>query len=428
MTPVTPTPLSSAEDLGPLYEIAGLRRTYPEGAVTALDGIDLCLSRGELVAIEGTSGSGKSTLLAILGGLDRPSAGSVRFDGSDMSELSDSQLTSLRGRDIGFVFQGFNLIPTLSAVQNVMAVMGSLGLSPSAQRARALELLARVGLAARAQHLPSRLSGGEQQRVAIARALANGPRVVLADEPTGNLDSATAEGVMALLRGLGDDLGVTVVLVTHDPAVAAQAPRRVLMRDGLVISDRTDDLPTPARPVVVRDNVIALPTARRAGFRPAALVAQAAALVAMAGVGAVSLMPQSDPASAQCGASCTQAAPVVAIKPHAVQPQPRVAAVKPSPTAAVVAPASHLVTRAVYREPAPVPTTTPVQLPVTVPVVKLPKPVVVPTVPVEVPVPEVPVPTPSPTTAPIFSPGFGWTGTSMMDLWLKSMQTGSTGR
>jgi putative ABC transport system ATP-binding protein len=408
----------------PLYEIAGLRRTYAVGAtpVQALDGIDLCLYPGELVAIEGTSGSGKSTMLAILGGLDRPTSGSVRFEGTDMGQLGDRELTALRAHEIGFVFQGFNLIPTLNAMQNVMAVMGSLSLSPSAQRARALELLDRVGLAARAHHLPSLMSGGEQQRVAIARALANRPRVVLADEPTGNLDSATAEGVMQLLRELGDDLGVTVVLVTHDPAVAMQAPRRVRMKDGRVLSD-TGDRPFTT---TIPDNVIVLPDARRRSGRAVALVGQAAALVALAGVGAVTLMPHTSPSSAPCVASCLQAAPVTDLKPA----KPRVAVVvheAPSPAASAPVKGPSI-TRAAFRQPVPAATPSPTALPVKLPTVRLPKPVATPALPVELPVPEVPVETPSPAPLATWNPFLGWTGnTTMMDLIMASMKNGGRG-
>ncbi|MCW2545493.1 MAG: ABC-type antimicrobial peptide transport system, ATPase component [Frankiales bacterium] len=410
----------------PLYEIAGLRRTYEVGAtpVQALDGIDLCLFPGELVAIEGTSGSGKSTMLAILGGLDRPTSGTVRFEGTDMGQLGDRELTALRAHEIGFVFQGFNLIPTLNAMQNVMAVMGSLSLSPSAQRARALELLDRVGLAARAHHLPSLMSGGEQQRVAIARALANQPRVVLADEPTGNLDSATAEGVMKLLRELGDDLGVTVVLVTHDPAVAMQAPRRVRMKDGRVLSDNGDRPFTSTVP----DNVIVLPDARRRSGRGVALVGQAAALVALAGVGAVTLMPHSSPTSAPCVASCPQAAPVRVLKPLVAAPRTAaVVHVAPSPAASAPVKAPSI-ERASYRGPVPTATPSPSALPVKLPTVTLPKPVITPPDPVDVPVPEVPVETPSPAPVASWNPVFGWTGnTTMMDLIMASMKNGGRG-
>jgi putative ABC transport system ATP-binding protein len=175
-------------------------------------------------------------LLQVLGALDRPTSGSLTLDGRELRELSQRELTEVRSRDIGFVFQSFNLIPTLTAVENVEAAMVPLGTGRRARRTRAVDLLERVGLASRAGHLPSRLSGGEQQRVAIARALANEPRVILADEPTGNLDSTTAEEVVAVLRSLSAD-GVTVVVVTHAADVAAAAARRVRLRDGRVVSD-----------------------------------------------------------------------------------------------------------------------------------------------------------------------------------------------
>ena len=396
----------------PLYELLGLRRNYSVGgeSVRALDGVDLSLGHGQLVAIEGTSGSGKSTLLAILGGLDRPSEGVVRFEGTDLNALPDRELTTLRGRDIGFVFQSFNLIPTLTAVQNVESVMGALGLSAAAQRARALELLARVGLTARASHLPSRLSGGEQQRVAIARALANGPRVVLADEPTGNLDSATAAEIMTLLRGLGDDLGVTVVLVTHDREVAAQATRRIAMRDGRVISDRTNGKVTRRLTVVPAPEPAAVFAAvSRRPARAAMLIGQAAALVAIAGAGAVVLMPQdARPTSATCNASCRQAqAP--AARPHlGLQPKP--AAVRPAQPTVVptIAPAVHvLATRAPRPVVTPEATATPAgivlpPLPVPLPV-KVPA-LPTPSLPVELPTLPTPDPTPSPTAWNPYAP------------------------
>ncbi len=219
-----------------LYELEGVSRVFRRGPteVRAVDEVDLAIGEGEFVAIEGPSGSGKSTLLQLLGALDRPTAGVVHFGGRALEGMSDAELTELRRNDIGFVFQQFNLIPTLTAVENVEAALASGPLDQAARRARADEVLAQVGLAERRDHLPSRLSGGEQQRVAIARALANGPRVILADEPTGNLDSRTAADVVALLGSLCDDEGVTVVLVTHDENVARHTRRRVSMADGHV--------------------------------------------------------------------------------------------------------------------------------------------------------------------------------------------------
>ena len=219
-----------------LYELRDVRRVYRTGAgeVRALDGIDLDVGPRELLAIEGPSGSGKSTLLQLLGALDRPTSGSLLLDGRELRDLNDRELTRVRSRDIGFVFQTFNLIPTLTAAENVETAMVPLTSDRKTRRARAAALLDRVGLANRATHLPSRLSGGEQQRVAIARALANEPRVVLADEPTGNLDSATAEEVVGALRSLSGDGGVTVIVVTHSEDVARLASRRVKLRDGRV--------------------------------------------------------------------------------------------------------------------------------------------------------------------------------------------------
>jgi putative ABC transport system ATP-binding protein len=225
--------------LSALYTLAGVERRYERGGSTvqALRGVDLTIDHGELLAVEGPSGSGKSTLLQLLGALDVPTAGPISFDGQELSAAGDRTLTSLRREAIGFVFQQFNLIPTLTAAENVEIPMLSRKLSRGERAARVTELLEQVGLADRREHLPSRLSGGEQQRVAIARALANAPRVVLADEPTGNLDSATAADVIDVLAGLSTDSGVTVVLVTHDEEVAARARRRIRLRNGEVLSD-----------------------------------------------------------------------------------------------------------------------------------------------------------------------------------------------
>jgi len=213
-----------------VYDLRNVTKSYGAGAtrVTAIDGVDLRIERGEFVVVAGPSGSGKSTLLQLLGALDRPSSGSVCFEGADLGRLGDGELTRLRRDTLGFVFQQFNLIPTLTARQNVEVAMNG-------NASRAAELLDRVGLGARARHLPSQLSGGEQQRVAIARALANEPEVVLADEPTGNLDTATGEEVMDVLRGLWVD-GLSLVLITHDPTVAGTAPRVVQLRDGVIIT------------------------------------------------------------------------------------------------------------------------------------------------------------------------------------------------
>ncbi|HVC42460.1 MAG TPA: ABC transporter ATP-binding protein [Candidatus Saccharimonadales bacterium] len=222
----------------PLYQLQGVERRYLKGAaqVVALRDVDLEISQGEFVSIEGPSGSGKSTLLQLVGALDTPSGGTVRFDNQDLSRARDRALTDIRRTRIGFIFQQFNLIPTLSAADNV-AIAVDPRVSKTKRRARALELLASVGLDQRAHHLPSRMSGGEQQRVAIARALANHPEVIVADEPTGNLDTKSAADVMALLVGLRAKTGVTVIVATHDEEVAKHASRRIRIRDGAVVSD-----------------------------------------------------------------------------------------------------------------------------------------------------------------------------------------------
>jgi putative ABC transport system ATP-binding protein len=216
-----------------MLELRDVRRSY--GPVDAVAGVSLTVVPGELLVIAGPSGSGKTTLLQLLGALDRPTAGAVVLDGRDLSEMGEGELARVRRETLGFVFQQFNLIPTLNALQNVEAALAPAG---GALRPRAEELLQRVGLGDRLTHLPSQLSGGEQQRVAIARALANRPRVLLADEPTGNLDSATGDEIVGLLRSLVDD-GLALVLVTHDPAIAAAGDRIVRMRDGRLSEGET---------------------------------------------------------------------------------------------------------------------------------------------------------------------------------------------
>ena len=216
-----------------LYDVRGAEKFFQRGPTTvrALDGVSLEIGAGEFVALEGPSGSGKTTLLQLLGALDRPSGGEVLFEGSDLARLADRELAQLRLRSFGFVFQQFNLIPTLTAVENVEAKLVPAG----GTRERALELLGEVGLAERSDHLPHQLSGGEQQRVAIARALSVEPRVVLADEPTGNLDTATGLEIIELLAGLAAEHGSTVIVATHDTTLAARAPRRVALRDGRLV-------------------------------------------------------------------------------------------------------------------------------------------------------------------------------------------------
>ncbi len=213
-----------------------LSRRYQVGAqpVAALDGVDLEVKRGEFVALVGPSGSGKSTLLNLLGGLDRPSGGSIRVGELELGRASEAELVSFRRERVGFVFQSFNLLPMRSAVENVEMPLVLSGLKPKERRARALELLDSVRLGARAHHKPGQLSGGEMQRVAVARALANSPMLLLADEPTGNLDSQTGQGILDLLREAVALRGVTLLLVTHDLRVASFADRVVHLLDGRI--------------------------------------------------------------------------------------------------------------------------------------------------------------------------------------------------
>jgi putative ABC transport system ATP-binding protein len=217
-----------------LYTLEGVSKFFQRGATTvrALDGVDVRIEPGEFVALEGPSGSGKTTLLQLLGALDRPSSGRVLFDDRDLASIPDHGLADLRLRSFGFVFQQFNLIPTLTAVENVEAKLAPLGIGDREVRARALALLEEVRLGERADHLPAHMSGGEQQRVAIARALVGEPRVVLADEPTGNLDTATGGEIVELLAGLAAEHGATVIVATHDADLARRAPRRLSLRDG----------------------------------------------------------------------------------------------------------------------------------------------------------------------------------------------------
>jgi putative ABC transport system ATP-binding protein len=225
------------------YELGAVTRTYGGGPtlVTALDSLDLTIRSGEFVAILGPSGSGKTTLLQLLGALDRPSAGTVRFEGRRLDGLGDAALADLRLSAIGFVFQQFNLIPTLTAAGNVEAGLAPLRMNGVNRSEAALVQLEAVGLQPRANHLPTQLSGGEQQRVAIARALARSPRVVLADEPTGNLDTKSGEMVIDLLGSLHRDLKITVILVTHDQWVAERADRVLRLADGRLVGDTAND-------------------------------------------------------------------------------------------------------------------------------------------------------------------------------------------
>jgi putative ABC transport system ATP-binding protein len=213
-----------------------MRLRSAAGAVTILDGVTLDVAPGQFVAVIGPSGSGKSTLLGLVAGLDRPTAGSIRVDGVELAALDEDALARLRLAKIGYVFQAFHLIPTLTALENVAVPLELAGASDAPGQARAL--LEEVGLKARVDHYPAELSGGEQQRVALARAVANRPRLLLADEPTGNLDSATGAQIVELLVNLHRRHGTTLILVTHDPALAAHAQRIVELRDGRVVGER----------------------------------------------------------------------------------------------------------------------------------------------------------------------------------------------
>jgi putative ABC transport system ATP-binding protein len=221
-----------------MVETRDLVREYvtPGGTVHAVAGIDLTVPRGQLVAVRGRSGSGKTTLLSLIGTLDRPTSGSVTVDGMPVSELPESRLVSFRRRKIGFIFQAFGLLPILSAAENVEVPLRLVGTDAQVRDARVVELLDLVGLADRMHHRPHELSGGEQQRVAIARALANRPDLLLADEPTGQLDSQTGHGIMTMLRSLVRSEGVTAVVATHDPAMLDVADRVIELRDGRIVA------------------------------------------------------------------------------------------------------------------------------------------------------------------------------------------------
>lgn len=222
----------------PLIRIEGLRREFPMGqeTVRALDGVDLVVAEGEFLGVTGPSGSGKSTLLHLLGGLDRPTQGHIWVRGRDLAALDGNELAAYRRQEVGFVFQTFYLVPTMTALQNVEFPMYFSRVPPDRRRERALYLLERVGLADRRNHRPTELSGGEQQRVAIARALANDPILILADEPTGNLDSRTGAEVIRLLSELNAE-GRTVIMVSHDPAMIAHTRRHIRMLDGRIVGE-----------------------------------------------------------------------------------------------------------------------------------------------------------------------------------------------
>ncbi|MEV6654225.1 ABC transporter ATP-binding protein [Streptomyces sp. NPDC051219] len=226
-----------------MYQLSGVTKRYRRGKATvdALAGVDLIIEDGGRLVIQGPTGGGKSTLLQMLGGLDRPTAGTVELDGVDLARLSEARLTKVRAQNIGFVFQSFNLIPTLTAQENVETALVPLGVKAAARRERAAEVLASVGLGERLSHLPGEMSGGQQQRVAIARALVKRPKVLLADEPTGNLDESMRDEIVELLEGLWKEYGLTFVMVTHDSAIARRAPRLATIRKGKVaIADNVD--------------------------------------------------------------------------------------------------------------------------------------------------------------------------------------------
>ncbi|MFJ6655242.1 ABC transporter ATP-binding protein [Streptomyces sp. NPDC091377] len=219
-----------------MYELRAVTKRYRRGKETidALDGIDLTIPDGDRLVIQGPTGGGKSTLLQMLGGLDRPTSGAVVLDGTDLARLPEARLTRVRSESIGFVFQSFNLIPTLSAQENVETALVPLGLKSGARAKRAAEALDSVGLGERRGHLPGEMSGGQQQRVAIARALVKNPKVLLADEPTGNLDESMRDEIMDVLETMWKELGLTFIMVTHDSAIARKAPRLATIRKGRI--------------------------------------------------------------------------------------------------------------------------------------------------------------------------------------------------
>lgn len=233
-----------------VIDIQGITKTYVNGklSVPVLHGIDLQVNKGEFVSIMGPSGSGKSTFMNILGCLDRPTTGSYRLNGDEVATLSDDELAFVRNKQIGFVFQSFNLLTKLTAVENVALPMIYAGMNKKERNERAAALLSSVGLDDRMDHLPSELSGGQRQRVAIARALANNPAIIMADEPTGNLDSKSTIDVMNIFRGLYDE-GRTIILVTHEPEIATYASRNVVLRDGLIVEDSQNHNMTPVQEV-----------------------------------------------------------------------------------------------------------------------------------------------------------------------------------
>lgn len=243
--------LGNEQLAGPIIRVKGLTKDYYMGAsvVPALRGVDMEVYPGEFVAVMGPSGSGKSTFMNLIGALDHPTSGEYWLDGAPVSHLTRDELAAIRNRKIGFIFQGFNLLPKQTALGNVMLPMLYAGVPGRLRRERALQALALVGLADRAHHRPSELSGGQQQRVAIARSLVNDPAIILADEPTGNLDSRTSVEVIAILQDL-NMAGITIVLVTHEPDIASYCRRNVIFRDGRILRDTVIAAPRQARDVL----------------------------------------------------------------------------------------------------------------------------------------------------------------------------------
>ncbi|MEV0096670.1 ABC transporter ATP-binding protein [Streptomyces sp. NPDC050738] len=228
-----------------MYKLTGVTKQYTRGKETvhALRGVDLVIEDGDHLVIQGPTGGGKSTLLQMIGALDRPTSGSVELDGVDLARLSEAKLTKVRSEKIGIIFQSFNLIPTLTAQENVETALVPMGVKPAERRERAAEALRSVGLGERLQHAPSELSGGQQQRVAIARALVKKPKVLLADEPTGNLDEGTRDDIMDVLTTMCEEHGLTFIMVTHDSALAAKAPRLATIKAGEVtVTEQTQSV------------------------------------------------------------------------------------------------------------------------------------------------------------------------------------------
>jgi putative ABC transport system ATP-binding protein len=244
-----------------ILQTVDLVKKYGTGdtAVTALDRINVTINPGEFVSIMGPSGCGKSTLLHLMGGLDRATSGKVLIEGNDLTTLNDNKLTELRRRKIGFVFQFFNLIPVLGATENAALPLTLDGAKPAEAKARAVDWLNKVGLGNRLNSRPDQLSGGQQQRVAVARALVADPKLILADEPTGNLDSRSSEEIAALLRQVADDWSRTVVMVTHDPRIAAYADRIIFLKDGIIVDEtRLNTVSESAEARMVREKIESL--------------------------------------------------------------------------------------------------------------------------------------------------------------------------